>query len=125
MIAETLTDPGAVEVGYAEGARWTVALREQSAETELPGMELGPETVFVITGAAGSITSAIIADLAGASGGTFYLLDLTPEPDPTDPDLIAFAADKEGLKRTWSGWTPLVRQSPPSRPPEGRPTITA
>ncbi|MBT8193225.1 MAG: SDR family NAD(P)-dependent oxidoreductase, partial [Acidimicrobiia bacterium] len=100
LIAETLADPGAVEIGYAEGRRWTVALQEESAETEEPGIELGPDTVFVITGAAGSITSAITADLAGASGGTFHLLDLTPEPDPADPDLVAFAADKEGLKRT-------------------------
>ena len=53
----------------------------------------------MITGAAGSIVSAITADLAAASGGTFYLLDLAPEPDPADPDLDRFANDREGLKR--------------------------
>jgi NAD(P)-dependent dehydrogenase (short-subunit alcohol dehydrogenase family) len=100
LIAETLFDPGVVEVGHARDMRWTVALEEQPAEDGRPGMELGPDTVFVITGAAGSITSAITADLARASGGTFYLLDLTPEPDPADPDLAAFAADRDGLKRT-------------------------
>ena len=50
-------------------------------------MVLGRDTVFVVTGAAGSIVSAITADLAGASGGVFHLLDLTPEPDPDDPDI--------------------------------------
>jgi NAD(P)-dependent dehydrogenase (short-subunit alcohol dehydrogenase family)/3-hydroxymyristoyl/3-hydroxydecanoyl-(acyl carrier protein) dehydratase len=53
----------------------------------------------VITGAAGSIVSAITADLAAASGGTFYLLDLVPKPDPDNPDLKRFVSDKENLKR--------------------------
>jgi len=55
--------------------------------------------VFLITGAAGSIVAAITADLAAASGGTFYLLDLVPEPDPNNPDLKRFVNDKENLKR--------------------------
>ena len=62
-------------------------------------MTLDKDTVFLVTGAAGSIVSAITADLAAASGGTFYLLDLVPEPDPANPDLKRFATDKEGLKR--------------------------
>jgi NAD(P)-dependent dehydrogenase (short-subunit alcohol dehydrogenase family) len=60
---------------------------------------LGKDTVFLITGAAGSIVSAIANDLASVSGGTFYLLDLTPEPDPDNPDLARFVSDREGLKR--------------------------
>ena len=61
-----------------------------------PGLTLDNETVFVITGAAGSIVSAITADLAAASGGTFYLLDVAPEPDPADPDLAAFRHRSRG-----------------------------
>ena len=49
--------------------------------------------------AAGSIVSSITADLAAASGRTFYLLDLTPEPDPANPDLVRLHSDREGLKR--------------------------
>ena len=37
--------------------------------------------------------------MATASGGTFYLLDLVPEPDPANPDLKRFVTDKDGLKR--------------------------
>jgi hypothetical protein len=37
--------------------------------------------------------------LATASGGTFYLLDLVPKPDPENPDLKRFVTDKDGLKR--------------------------
>ena len=99
LIEETLRDPGAVEIGYKSGLRWTVGLQEQPAADGQPGLTLDSKTVFLITGAAGSIVSAITADLAAASGGTFYLLDLVPEPDPDNPDLKRFVNDKEGLKR--------------------------
>ena len=99
LIEETLRDPGAIEIGYTGEQRWTVGLQEQPATDGQPGLALGSNTVFLITGAAGSIVSAITADLAAASGGTFYLLDLVPEPDPNNPDLKRFVSDKEGLKR--------------------------
>ena len=99
LIEETLRDPGAVEIGYKDGLRWTVGLQEQPAADGQPGLTLDSNTVFLVTGAAGSIVSAITADLATASGGTFYLLDLVPEPDPENPDLKRFVTDKDGLKR--------------------------
>ena len=90
LIDETLRDPGCVEVGYADGLRWTVGLAERPfADRRARPRRSAPTRVFVVTGAAGSIVSAITADLAAASGGTFHLLDLTPEPDPADPDLAA------------------------------------
>ncbi len=98
LLEETLRDPGAVEVGHAQELRWTVGLAEREAEPD-PARELGSETTFLVTGAAGSIVSAITADLAAASGGTFHLLDLVPEPDPGDPDLERFDSDREQLKR--------------------------
>ena len=98
LIDETRRDPGAVEIGYRHDRRWTIGLIEQSAADGRPGMVFGKDTVFVITGAAGSIVSAITADLAAASGGTFYLLDLTPEPDAANMDLQRLITDKEDLK---------------------------
>ncbi|MDY7106158.1 MAG: SDR family NAD(P)-dependent oxidoreductase [Actinomycetota bacterium] len=100
LLEETRRDPGVVEVGHRDDQRFTVTLEERPLPDEPGGIELGPDTVFVVTGAAGSIVSAIIADLARASGGVFHLLDLAPEPDPADPDIAAFAGDREGLKRT-------------------------
>jgi acyl transferase domain-containing protein/NAD(P)-dependent dehydrogenase (short-subunit alcohol dehydrogenase family)/acyl carrier protein len=99
LIDEAQRDPGAVEIGYKDGLRWTVGLQEQPAADGLPGLTLNRDSVFVITGAAGSIVSAITQDLAAASGGIFYLLDLVPEPDPNNPDLGRFISDKDGLKR--------------------------
>ena len=94
LVEETLCDPGAPEVGYAAGHRWTVALVERPVEA---GPALPEDSVYVVTGAAGSIVSAILADFAGV-GGTFWLLDLAPEPDPADPDLERLASDREGLR---------------------------
>lgn len=99
LIQETLCDPGAVEIGYKNGLRWTVTLEEQPVVDGQSGLKLDKDSVFLITGAAGSIVSAITADLAAASGGTFYLLDLVAKPDPNNPDLKRFVSDKEGLKR--------------------------
>jgi NAD(P)-dependent dehydrogenase (short-subunit alcohol dehydrogenase family)/acyl carrier protein len=100
LVEETFSDPGAVEIGRSDGQRWTIGITEHELPEDPSGIELGPDSVFVVTGAAGSIVSAITADLARASGGTFHLVDLTPEPDRDDRDIIAFGADREGLKRT-------------------------
>jgi len=99
LIDETLRDPGAIEIGYQGGHRWTIGLEERPVADGQPGMTLDKDSVFLVTGAAGSIVSAITADLAAASGGTFYLLDLVPEPDAANPDLQRFSSDKEALKR--------------------------
>jgi malonyl CoA-acyl carrier protein transacylase len=100
LMAETLGDPGVVEVGYHDGLRWTVALEERPAADGGRGLALGADTVFVVTGAAGGITSAIVADLAAASGGHFVLIDLVPEPSHDDPQIALVRRDREGLKRT-------------------------
>ncbi len=99
LIQEALLDPGVIEVGYKGELRWTVGLQELPAADGQPGLDLNKDTVFLITGAAGSIVSAITADLAAASGGTFYLLDVVPEPDPDNPDLKRLLTDRDGLKR--------------------------
>ena len=70
LIQETLRDPGAVEIGYKGGLRWTIGLQEQPAADGQPGLTLDKNTVFVVTGAAGGIVSAITGDLAAASGGS-------------------------------------------------------
>jgi NAD(P)-dependent dehydrogenase (short-subunit alcohol dehydrogenase family) len=98
LIAETLGDPDLVEVGYWQGGRFSIGLAEQPAADGNPGLSLGPETVFMVTGAAGGITSAIVADLAAASGGCFYLLDLAPLPREQDTKVQLFRQDQEALK---------------------------
>ena len=101
LIGEVERDGGAVEVAHRAGLRFGITLLED----RLPAghgkgpIVLGSDSVFVVTGAGGAITSAITADLANASHGVFHLLDLPPEPDRTNPDLARFHMDREGLKR--------------------------
>jgi hypothetical protein len=79
LIEETLRDPGAVEVGYKMGLRWTIGLQEQPGDDGRPGIVLDSDSVFLITGAAGSIVSAITADLAAApSTCSFWCQNLNP-----------------------------------------------
>jgi hypothetical protein len=100
LIDETQRDPGAVEIGYQGGERWSVGLAELPVADGQPGLALGKDSVFVVTGAAGSIVAAIVADLAAASGGAFHLLDLAPAPVAADPDLARYEqGDREALKR--------------------------
>ena len=69
LVDETLRDPGCVEVGHADGP----ALGRRPGRAPVPERRRGrasssaPDRVFVVTGAAGSIVSAITADLAAAS----------------------------------------------------------
>ena len=83
LIGETLVDPAVVEVGYRDGLRYTVNLTEEPACDGRPALALGPDSVVVVTGAAGGITSAIVGDLAMAGAGIFYLLDLAHCPNVT------------------------------------------
>jgi NAD(P)-dependent dehydrogenase (short-subunit alcohol dehydrogenase family) len=99
LLGETLRDPGCVEVGHADGRRWSIGLAEAPFTALGAGLPLTEDTVFVVTGAAGSIVSAITANLAQASRGTFHLLDLTPTPDPADRDLARLVDDRDGLKK--------------------------
>ena len=98
LIEETLRDPGSVEVGYCGAARSGVGLVDAPLGSSIERAELDSATVFVVTGAAGSIVSAIVADLAASSKGVFHLLDLAPEPNPADEDLQRFRADPEALR---------------------------
>jgi NAD(P)-dependent dehydrogenase (short-subunit alcohol dehydrogenase family) len=98
LVAEALSDPGVVEVGRHDELRWTISFEERPAADGRPGLSLTKDSVFVVTGAAGGITSAIVADLAGASGGTFYLLDLVVEPSRADARIALIRRDRERLK---------------------------
>jgi len=98
LLLETEVDPGAVEIGHQRGERLALALAEAGEPESAGGLELGSDSVVVVTGAAGGIVSEIVAELA-RTGGTFHLLDLAPAPAPDDPDLDRLRADRDGLKR--------------------------
>ncbi len=95
LIEEAIKDPGAVEIGRRGDERFTLAARVEPSAAVRPAKLDG---TYLITGAAGSIVSAITCELA-KNGGTFWLVDRFPEPDLNDPDLPRIETDREGLKR--------------------------
>ncbi|MBN1581389.1 MAG: SDR family NAD(P)-dependent oxidoreductase, partial [Anaerolineae bacterium] len=99
LIDETLSDPGAVEIGHYAGQRFNISVVKQNVDDTQFDIELGRETVFLITGGAGGISVPIVTDLATASSGVFYLTDRTEAPDPNDPDLARLETDLKFLKR--------------------------
>ncbi len=102
LIDETLNDPGAVEIGYHDGRRFGIALTEQTVDDEKFDLRLNRDTVFLITGGAGGISAPIVADLACASAGTFYLTGRTalPQDGRANPDLARLDGDeRKYLKR--------------------------
>ncbi len=100
LLAETLADPGAVELGYREGQRLTLGFVATPLDpSATPRFDLNASSQIVVTGAAGSIVAEIVAYLAEAArGGTFTLLDLAPPPSAA-LDLPRYRSDREGLRR--------------------------
>ncbi len=98
LIEEVERDPGAVEVGCQGITRYGITLVDQACPSGLEGPFLSAESVILVTGSGGAITSAIAADLAAASHATFHLMDLPPAPRSDHPDLDRITSDREGLK---------------------------
>ena len=101
LLGEVERDPGTAEVSYADDRRYGVTLVEQRCPAVPAGTppRLPEGAIVVVTGSGGAITSAIAADLARATKGTFYLLDLPQAPNAEDPDLGRVHTDRDALKR--------------------------
>jgi NAD(P)-dependent dehydrogenase (short-subunit alcohol dehydrogenase family)/acyl carrier protein len=97
LIAETLQDPGALEIGWENDLRYGIATMEQPLPAE-KNFTLEQGSVFLISGGSGGIIRPIVEDLVRATRGTFYLLDRLPLPAAADPDITRLAHDREGLK---------------------------
>jgi NAD(P)-dependent dehydrogenase (short-subunit alcohol dehydrogenase family)/acyl carrier protein len=97
LIEETLRDPGTLEVGWENGLRYGIALVEEERPAEA-NFELKPGSVFLVSGGASGIIRPIVADLVGATRGTFYLLDKAALPEVNNADIARLSADREGLK---------------------------
>jgi len=97
-ISEVTSDPAVVEVGWHGAQRWTIAaLPEDRLEDQ--DLELGADSVFLISGGAGGISVPIARDMAVRTRGTFILLGRTDLPDEDDPNVKQALSDRAGLKK--------------------------
>ncbi len=99
LVDETLSDPGAVEIGYEGEQRLSVTLLDQEARAEVNGFAWDADSVFLVSGGAGGITIPVVLDLARTRGGKFYLLGRTPLPESHHPDLALLKSDRDSLKQ--------------------------
>ncbi len=99
LTAECLADPGAVEIAWQDGQRFTFSLIEAPAAS--PTLDLGPEPVFLISGGTAGIVLPILRDLAIRVRGRFYLVGSRPLPAENDPDLLLLQSDRSQLLRQW------------------------
>ncbi len=97
LIKETLHDPVTTEIGYDDVSRYAVSLREVHSEG-ITQVALPRNGVFVVSGATGGITGAVLLDLARATQGSFFLLGRTPLPSQDDQDIDMVKADRNAYR---------------------------
>ncbi len=98
LLQETLLDPVVTEVGWLGEQRYTIVNR-LTPLGEVANLELGPESVFLVSGGSGGITGRVVLDLARHTKGRFYLVGIEPAPDPNDADLQSLRRDREAFRR--------------------------
>lgn len=116
VVAEILAPGGPVAVGYRNGERFTVVAAEKvlgtangSRADHAPGIasrrmargiDLGPDSVVLLTGGARGITARLAVGLATTFGCSLELVGRSPVPDaPEDPELASAVSAAE-LRQT-------------------------
>lgn len=88
-----------VEIGWIRGQRMALIAEARPPESEGPSnLELGPESVVLVTGGARGITAKVVERLAGSSRSQFVLLGSSPEPAPEEDAGTAGITDPHALK---------------------------
>ncbi|HEX4244327.1 MAG TPA: SDR family NAD(P)-dependent oxidoreductase, partial [Acidimicrobiales bacterium] len=116
IVAEVLAAGGPVAVGYRDGERYTVVAAEevlangpgsspdQASRIDRPrrarGIDLGPDSVVLLTGGARGITARLAVSLATTYGCSLELVGRSPVPDgPEDPELASATGAAELRQR--------------------------
>ncbi|MDQ1399704.1 MAG: hypothetical protein QOK20_1636 [Acidimicrobiaceae bacterium] len=110
LLAELTAAQPPVMVGYARGARWTrrvtpVALRQARNASALDiaaasaALDLGPDSVVLLTGGARGITSKVAIELARATGCHIELIGRTQAPTGDEDPATALAGDAPAIRR--------------------------
>ncbi|CAM2066050.1 SDR family NAD(P)-dependent oxidoreductase [Sulfidibacter corallicola] len=100
---ELLADKPLTEVAYADGNRRAVRVVEATLPAEVEStvdrLELGSDSVILVTGGARGITAKIAIELARRYGCRMELVGRSPIPEGEEPGDIAAAADLRTLRR--------------------------
>jgi NAD(P)-dependent dehydrogenase (short-subunit alcohol dehydrogenase family) len=102
LAARLLSEMGAKddlpEVGLTRHGRWQPALELAPRPHLLPLLELGPESVVLITGGAAGITADVAQTLAASFRPRLILVGRSARPEPESPRTAGL--DRAGLRKT-------------------------
>jgi acyl transferase domain-containing protein/NAD(P)H-dependent flavin oxidoreductase YrpB (nitropropane dioxygenase family) len=100
LLGELLAPHAPTSVGYAAGERVTLQLVAAPLDLSAPArLELGPESVVLLTGGARGITARVAIGLARASGCHLELVGRTAPPVGEEDPVTAAATDRIALRR--------------------------
>ncbi|HWH11218.1 MAG TPA: SDR family NAD(P)-dependent oxidoreductase [Solirubrobacteraceae bacterium] len=106
ILAELLQPPTAdspTVVGRTRHGRTAVRVVPAPLDGDLPGLDIGPESVVLLTGGARGITAKAAIALARATGCHLELLGRAPLPAPAEDEEIAACADQIEIRRALIG----------------------
>jgi NAD(P)-dependent dehydrogenase (short-subunit alcohol dehydrogenase family)/acyl carrier protein len=99
LYAELLADDDLLEVGYTAGARQVRRISRSSLPTSDGKMDLGRESVILVTGGARGITAQISIALAERWGCRLELVGRSPLPKENEPAEFATAGSLPEIRK--------------------------
>ncbi|KAB2346557.1 type I polyketide synthase [Actinomadura rudentiformis] len=108
ILAEMLVADSPVDVGHDGDTRRTLTVTPAELPVPAPngaagatahGLDLGPDSVVLLTGGARGITARVALELARTTGCHLELIGRTLEPRPVEDPAIAGASDEVSLRR--------------------------
>jgi len=99
LLAELEAEDDATELVFQKGGRLSPRLEAAPAAGTDRGLELGPQSVVVLTGGARGITAEIAVDLAKRYRPTLVLWGRTPEPAAEEPESTRGLASEKEIKK--------------------------
>jgi NAD(P)-dependent dehydrogenase (short-subunit alcohol dehydrogenase family) len=102
LLAELADADGPVEVGYDQGQRTTRVAVAHPVDPDLPGsprVELGPDSVVLLTGGARGITALAAVEIARRHRCRIELVGRSPLPVGDEPPELAAAGDRAAVRQ--------------------------
>ncbi len=110
LFCELTTNDRMVEVGYDGGQRYALQPVRRDIEDGRPALEIGPDSVWLVTGGARGVTARVAIAVAKQFRCKLEIVDHSPEPERTESALTRTLDDAPAIRQA------LVREAGPHPP---------